>query len=100
MLGKLNDAVVEKLGTSELPSELLQQMPYSVWAIEELEVGLQIMNSVPISDFLNGKLESDEMRRWEWHGYMTKAYPKHFPARRLFDVEYEEMFANIYAAQG
>jgi hypothetical protein len=99
MLGKLNDAVVDKLIASELPPELLQQMPYSVWAIEELEVGLQIMNSVSISDFIGGKLDSQEMRSWDWHAYMTKAFPKHFPAKRLFDAEYDEMFAKVYAAQ-
>ena len=99
MLGKLNDAVVDKLGASDLPPELLQQMPYSVWAIEELEVGLQIINSVPISDFMNGKLDSQEMRGWDWHAYMTKTFPKHFPAKRLFDSEYDDMFVKIHAAQ-
>jgi hypothetical protein len=99
MLGKLNDAIVDKLRASELPLELLQQMPYSVWAIEELEVGLQIINSVPISDFISGKLDSQEMRSWDWHAYMTKTFPKHFPAKRLFDSEYNEMFAKIHAAQ-
>ncbi len=99
MLGKLSDAVVAQLAASELPAELLEQMPYSVWAIEELEVGLQILNSVPISDFMDGKLDSKEMRSWDWHAYMTKTFPKHFPAKRLFDSEYDEMFAKIFAAQ-
>lgn len=99
MLGKLEAAVVDKFNASELSPDLLRQMPYSVWAIEELEIGLQIMNSVPISDFMDGKLDSDEMKRWDWHAYMTKAFPKHFPAKRLFDAEYDEMFAKVYAAQ-
>ena len=99
MIGNLNDAVAYKLRASELPSELLQEMPYSVWAIEELEVGLQIIDFVPISEFMDGKLNDQEMRGWDWHAYMTKTFPKHFPAKRLFDSEYDEMFAKVHAAQ-
>jgi hypothetical protein len=99
MMNKLADAVAAKLERTALSSDLVDKMPYSVWAIEDLEVGLQIVHANGIADFMGGKLTSPEMRQWEWHGYMTKCYPKSFPAKRLFDTEYDEMFSNLYAAQ-
>ena len=74
---------------------MIETMPYAVLAIEELEVGGQIINIVGISDFLEGKLNDAEMRTWEWHGYMTKRFPNQFPARKLFDPDYEKLFANL-----
>ena len=73
-------------------------MPYSIWAIEELEVGLQIMNAIAIADFMEGKLKTEELR-WDWHGYMIKNYPQSFPAKKLFEKEYDEMFSELHAAQ-
>jgi hypothetical protein len=88
MLGKLADAVTPKLTEAGLPPELTVTMPYSIWAIEELEVGLQIMNVIAFADFMEGKLKTEELRQWDWHGYMIKNYPRFFPAKKLFDKEY------------
>lgn len=70
--------------------DLLEKMPYSVWSIEELEAGLKIMHSEGIADFMDGKLRDAEMRQWERHGYMNNRYSK-----RLFDLEYENMFSEL-----
>jgi hypothetical protein len=99
MMKKLAEAVASKLNGASLPEDLVEQMPYSVWAIEELEVGLQIMSAEGIADFMEGKLTSEEMRQWDWHGYMTNRYPHSFPAKKLFEQEYEEMFSDLYRAQ-
>jgi hypothetical protein len=99
MMNKLTEAVASKITNAGLSTDFVEQMPYSIWAIEELEVGLQIMRDNGITDFLEGKLSSQEMRQWDWHGYMTNRYPKSFPAKRLFGKEYDEMFAGLYAAQ-
>jgi len=99
MLKKLDEAVIAKLSAAGLPAELPQQRPYSIWAIEELETGLQIVNSVGIAEFMDGKLQDSEMRQWDWHGYMTNRFSKHFPLKKLFDKEYDEMFSELFAAQ-
>lgn len=99
MMNKLADAVTLKLSTAGLSPDLGKEMPYSVFAIEELEVGLQIMNVNGIEGFIEGKLSSQEMRQWDWHAYMTKANPKSFPAKRLFQGEYDEMFSELFRAQ-
>jgi hypothetical protein len=100
MLAKLDDAVAMKLAAANLPPEVRMEKPYSVWAIEELEAGLQVMNKVAIRDFVEGKLNDSEMRRWDWHAYMTHRWVDHFPVKRLFDKEYDEMFSKLLNAQG
>jgi hypothetical protein len=74
MFKKLDSAVEIKLKRTVVPAEALEEMPYSVWAIEELESGLQIIDTVGIGDFMNGKLRDKEMREWDWRGYMTSRY--------------------------
>jgi hypothetical protein len=98
MMNKLAEAVATKLNDGGLPADFVERMPYSIWAIEELEVGLQIMRSNGIADFMEGKLTSEEMRQWDWDGYMTNRYPK-FPAKKLFEKDYHEMFSDLYRAQ-
>ncbi len=99
MMNKLAEAVTFKLSTAGLSPDLAREMPYSIFAIEELEVGLQIMNVNGIEGFIEGKLSSQEMCRWDWHAYMIKSYPKSFPAKRLFQEEYDEMFSDLFRAQ-
>jgi len=99
MMNKLTEAVASKLDGAGLPPHLVEQMPYSIWAIEELEVGLQIMHANGIADFLEGKLKSEEMRQWDWHGYMTNRYPNSFPVKKLFEKDYDDMFSELYRAQ-
>jgi hypothetical protein len=95
MFDRLASAITEKISDESLPNNMIETMPYAVLAIEELEIGGQIINIVGISDFLEGKLNDAEMRTWEWHGYMTKRFPNQFPARKLFDPDYEKLFANL-----
>ena len=99
MINKLAELVASKITDAGLPPDIVERMPYSIWAIEELEVGLQIMRAHGIANFMDGKLNSEEMRRWDWHGYMSHQYPKSFPAKKLFDKEYDAMFSDLYRAQ-
>jgi hypothetical protein len=95
MLDRLQGAVVAKLGEAEISPDVLNEMPYSVCSIEDLEVGMQIISAVGIQDFLDGKLRDTEMRRWGWHSYMSHRFPERFPAAKLFADEYDEIFSGI-----
>jgi len=97
MMDKLTEAVTRRLDGEGLPTEF-EQMPYSVWAIEDLEVGLQIMYANGIADFMEGKLKNAEKRRWDWHGYMTDRYRSFYPAKQLFTDQYDEIFAGLFVA--
>lgn len=99
MMNKLAEAVASKFNDAELSPDFVERMPYSIWAIEELEVGLQIMHANGIAEFMEGKLTSEEMRQWDWHGYMINRYRQSFPAKKLFEKEYYEMFSDLFRAQ-
>ena len=99
MMSKLADAIVLRFTKATLPLEFLEQMPYSILAIEELEEALQIIYAVGIRDFMEGKLANGEVRQWDWHGYMIQRYPKYAP-KELFREEYNDMFAELFRAQG
>jgi hypothetical protein len=43
MFDLLDRLVKTQLDQAELPQSLVEQFPYSVWSIDELEVALQIM---------------------------------------------------------
>ena len=95
MLDMLRGSVVAKLDAAEIRADLLDEMPYSVWPIEECEVGMQIINTVGVQDFFDGKINDTGMRLWGWHAYMTHRFPEHFPAKKLFADEYEEIFSGL-----
>jgi hypothetical protein len=99
MFDTLDQAVAAQLQKAGLRPELVEEMPYSIWSVEELEVGLQVMSSNGIAGFMEGKLRSAEMRQWDWHAYMTKSYLQSFPSRKLFEQEHDAMFSNLHAAQ-
>ncbi len=99
MMNKLTSSVTAKLDGAGLSSNIVKESPYSVWGIEDLEVGLQIMAANDIGSFMEGKLNDAEMNHWDWHGYMVKRYPTAFPAKKLFEADYDEMFSALYAAQ-
>ena len=95
MLDRLATSVAEKLKAAGLPAGYLDEMPYPVWAIEELEVEMQVINTVGIQAFFDGKLKDAEMKQWDWHGYMKNNFRDHFPAKRLFDDEYQKLFSDL-----
>jgi hypothetical protein len=99
MMAKLDEAVASRISAARLPADLCERMPYSVWAIEDLEAGLQLMHANGIADFMEGKLSSKEMSEWDWTGYMSKRYPKSGAVRELFSKEYEEMFSKVLRMQ-
>ncbi len=95
MFDRLWDAVVTKLNTANIPRKGLNEMPYSVWSIAELEVAMQIINAVGTQAFLNGKISDSDMTRWTWHGYMKHCFPEYFPPKKLFSDEYNDIFSGL-----
>lgn len=98
MIKRLDEAVAKKLLEENLPSDLIAEMPYSIWSIEDLEEGCQLLEHGSIASFMDGKLNDQEMKQWEWLPYIKKMFPK-APRRRLFDKEYREMFSEIRGAR-
>jgi hypothetical protein len=93
MYGVLRKAVLEKMKEEDVPEEYLTTMPYSVWPVDDFEVGMQVMNTVPISTFMDGKLRDKETRDWEWRPYMSARFKGVFKA--LFAEDYKKLFAEF-----
>ena len=93
MIEMLEAAVATKLSEAKIPPEYISGMPYSILAVEDIEVGMQIINSIGIRKFIEGKLNDAEMPRWGWRGYITRCFPDYLPPRNLFMEEYEESFS-------
>ncbi len=58
---------------------------------------MQIINVVGVQDFMDGKIDDNEMKSWEWHPYMTRRFPEHFPAKKLFTDDFDEIFSGLAA---
>jgi hypothetical protein len=98
-LNKLDEAVAAKGRDAGLTREWMEDRPYSIFAIEDLETGLQILDSVGIAEFVDGKLKDGEMRQWDWHGYVRARFKKYFPVKKLFEKEYDELTDKLMAVQ-
>jgi len=48
---------------------------------------------------MEGKLGSQPMSHWDWHGYMSNTYSNLYPFNALFNDEYDAMFTDLYSAQ-
>jgi len=94
MPNRLRDAVEQKLKNENIPTGCLSDMPYSIWAAEELEAGMQLLNSMGIQRFMDGKLTDPEMNTWEWHAYISNISNKRTP-RNLFTDEFQSIFKDI-----
>ncbi len=96
MYGELSKVVSAKMREENVPEEFLTTMPYSVWPVDEFEVGLQVMETVSITTFMDGKLRDKEMHDWEWRPYMSTRFNANH--RALFDDEYQRLFSDLHPA--
>jgi hypothetical protein len=95
MLERLEVEVRSKMKKEKLLLSILKEMPYSIWSVGDLEVGMQIINFVGIQEFFEPKFSSANMVQWEGHSYMINRLPNHFPAKFLFPDDYKKIFKGI-----
>jgi hypothetical protein len=95
MFDRLRISLSAKMQAAGLPSSYLDQMPYSIFVIDDLETAVQIIQSVGIVQVFDGKLRDPGKQTWDWHGYMTDRFPTHFPVKPLFDDEYDDLFEDV-----
>ena len=94
---RLHSSVSETMTKENLSDKYLDQMPYSIWSAGDLENGLQVINSVGIRDFFDGKINDVEMNTWDWRGYIGKRFAKSMSIKKLFGDEYDDVFSKIMA---
>jgi hypothetical protein len=86
----LHASVVEKLTDAHLSPNLLDQVPFSIVPISELESGMEISREVGLQEFWWGKMTHPEMFEWDWRSYITAQFPG-FEVTNLFEPELDEL---------
>lgn len=95
---RLEGAVRTAMEAGGLPVSWLDEMPYSIFSIDEFEKAAGVISAVGIHPFIFGKLEDPELRRWAYGAYCNDRHReivRNLP--RLFHDEYEAMFAGVGA---
>ncbi|CUT13660.1 hypothetical protein BF49_4740 [Bradyrhizobium sp.] len=96
MYGLFREQVKARMKLEGLPEEFLTEMPYSIWPIDDFELGLQIMNESSVAAVMNGKLLDNEHRDWEWRPYLSKCFKE--PRKELFEDDYRRLFSDFNPA--
>ena len=93
---RLERAVRTAMAAGGLPEAWLQDMPYSIFSIDEFESASGVINTVGVRDFIAGKVNDPEFRRWAYDTYCKNRYRNEVAALpRLFHDEYNAMFAEL-----
>jgi len=92
---KIHELVVQKLSAIRVSPHVLEEMPYSIWYVGDLEAGMQVINEIGIRRFMDGKICDPEMRHWEWRSYMTQMFKGKFSRKKFFLEGYDAIFAKI-----
>jgi len=94
MYGFFHDQVRKMMAEEGLPDDCITKMPYSVWPIDDLELGLQIINESSIATVMDGKLLDSEKQDWEWRPYLTQSFK--VPRKELFEDDYRKLFSDFH----
>jgi hypothetical protein len=95
LMTDLNAKVVEKFIEQKLPLEWLEEMPYSMSAIDEFERVLQVIQEVGIEKFFSQK-GTPEKRLWSLGPYMTTEFPENYRrVKALFPKDFEKIYSDL-----
>jgi hypothetical protein len=93
---RLDAAVRTILEAGALPIAWLDEMPYSIMSIHELEKAAGVINAVGIHPFISGKVLDPEFRRWGFGAYCNERYPNDVANLQYpFRDEFDAMFAGL-----
>ena len=98
-LDKLKKIVVHKLTNIAMTGDVLDEMPFSIWYVGDLEAGMQIANEIGVRRLMDGKIHDPEMSRWEWQAYMAQMFEGKFSRKEMFRDDYDAIFEKIIGDQ-
>jgi hypothetical protein len=94
--GRLDAYVRNDMLKAGLPTDWVQQMPYSIMSIDEFETAIGVVNTVGVHTFVSGKVLDPERRRWAYGAYCLDRYKKEVgDLPSVFDDEFEAMFSAL-----
>ena len=98
---RLDASVREIMARAALPVDWLVEMPYSIMSVDEFETTTGVIHTIGIHPFISGKVLDPERRLWAYGAYCNDRYPKKVnDLPKLFEEQYEAMFANLVAQGG
>jgi hypothetical protein len=95
---RLDAAVRRDMLRANLAIDWLDEMPYSIMSVDELETTAGVINSVGVHPFISGKVLDPERRYWTYGAYCNDRYARQVAGLPdLFEDEFDAMFAELAA---
>lgn len=93
---RLDLAIREIMGKVGLPTAWLEEMPYVILSIDELEKTFGIFNDLGIDKVFSGKVEDPEFKRWAFKAYCQNQFRDELVKQKpLFQNEFDQLFVDI-----
>jgi hypothetical protein len=93
---RLDAAVQAIMEPAGLPLAWLDEMPYAILSVHELETAAGVVNVAGVQRVISGKVQNPEFRGWGFAAYCSKQYRnevRNLP--EMFRDEYDAMFADL-----
>lgn len=96
-LNYLDQKVREKLKSLGLKEELVEEMPYTISSVDEVNLLAGVSSNNPIKAIISGKHKDQETKRWQLETYLNKQYPSETgKIKALFTDEFDaELLAEL-----
>ncbi|WP_323715875.1 hypothetical protein [Paracoccus aminovorans] len=96
MPARLDALVRTRMAAAELSDAWLDEMPYSILSVHELERATRYFNEVDLTTLVLGRARNKEYSRWGFASYCSEVHGKNRSALpQLFEEEHNALFANL-----
>ena len=98
MPARLDVSVRTKMAQAGLSEAWLEEMPYTILSMQELERTARYINEIDLPTLVLGRARHPEYSQWGFASYCDEVHGKNRPAQPdLFQEEYEAMSADLGA---
>ena len=96
MPGRLDLSVRMKMAQAGLSEAWLEEMPYTILSMHELERAVRYINEIDLPTLMLGRARDPEYSQWGFASYCREVHGNEMAALpALFQEEYDDMFANL-----
>lgn len=93
---RLDALVRTRMSEAKLSEGWLDEMPYAILSVDELERAARYFNEVDLTTLVYGRARNNDYSRWGFASYCSDAYGQSRPQLPpLFEEEHEALFANL-----
>lgn len=93
---RLDAAVRTAMEAADLPLSWLEDMPYSIISVHDLEKAAGVINVTGVQPFMSEKTLNPEFRRWAFGAYASERHREAVAElTHLFRDEFDEMFSHL-----